>query len=847
MTGHTTDYCSKNPINKGKGKGGKGKSAKGGKGKGKGKGGKGKSAKGGRGRGKGNFPANYVSEDAYYAKGDESSTEEKWDLKEEESSSSDWSYEYQFSVFETDTSQEHESLSNQDSLLVLMNTDVTAWTQNNAWSEQDFKFSIRGDQPTLAAAEGGPECDFLLNIIGIQQNAQISSQLDKKIQELEERKANGETGLWMYLDSGASRSVIQEKSPLRQHLHNVSTTNGSCKVGNGANLKYLQKGLITKNNEVTVVKDLKYDLYAAVAAAKRGISCVLDYSTNGQNRSYLLCKKMGTVTPLMERKQGILEVPIHLYINENESGLKITENGLQRKSETAQLSAADIAKFWFGMDQLLFDPKTRMNNLDDISLFMFDMINSLGQKQKDFLIHARLSHLPRKAILQLIKNGTKGLPFKGKFMELCRPCLEARQRAENHGKPTIRHPNGKIGQHLHSDLAVVNLPDFNGFKYVLTVVDEISDEVVIALLKTKEAKTVLAACKKIQKTISARTKSQLKTWQFDRGSEFLNDLFEEWITRELGAIQMFSNVEHPWENGRAERSFATIFQKARAMMKYADLPNGIWGKAVMHSTYLQNRCPSSRLNYLSPLQFRTGEAQDLTRLRVFGCPAQIFVRPKERQHNKFSSRSEQGTFIEMSKAGNGFIFRIKRTNTTVEVDSADVKFNETFSDCMDRKGRTIKGGRTLQPDLINELENAADAKKLMETWKAKQNENNKAGEAERNDDNDDENKEAEEAESNEDNDDENNEAEEAESNEDNDDESNEAEEAESNEDNDDEVDNNDEETDNESNQDEREREKLKKPFKAQKKISRQNGPMKAQTIKTREINGSRKSKSSQNF
>ena len=82
MAGHSTEYCSKNPINKGKGKGGKGKSAKGGKGKGKGKGGKGKSAKGGRGRGKGNFPSNYVSEDAYYTNENWSSTETNWDLKE---------------------------------------------------------------------------------------------------------------------------------------------------------------------------------------------------------------------------------------------------------------------------------------------------------------------------------------------------------------------------------------------------------------------------------------------------------------------------------------------------------------------------------------------------------------------------------------------------------------------------------------------------------------------------------------------------------------------------------------------------------------------------------------------
>jgi hypothetical protein len=162
---------------------------------------------------------------------------------------------------------------------------------------------------------------------------------------------------------------------------------------------------------------------------------------------------------------------------------------------------------------------------------------------------------------------------------------------------------------------------------VLTVVDEISDEDVIAMLKTKTAEEVLNHCKLIWMMISARNNnSKLKSWQFDRGGEFLNELFDEWIVRTLGAKQLFSNIEHPWENGRAEWSFGTTFSKARAMLKYADLPNGLWGKAVQHAVYLKNRCPSSRLNLMAPLQFRTEEQINYKKLRVFGCPAQIFVR-----------------------------------------------------------------------------------------------------------------------------------------------------------------------------------------------------------------------------
>ncbi len=63
------------------------------------------------------------------------------------------------------------------------------------------------------------------------------------------------------------------------------------------------------------------------------------------------------------------------------------------------LSMSTVSKFWYGLDRYQFDPEQRSNNKDELSLFMFDIINSLTEKQRDYLIHARLAHLPRKAIL----------------------------------------------------------------------------------------------------------------------------------------------------------------------------------------------------------------------------------------------------------------------------------------------------------------------------------------------------------------------------------------------------------------------------------------------------------------
>ena len=141
-----------------------------------------------------------------------------------------------------------------------------------------------------------------------------------------------------------------------------------------------------------------------------------------------------------------------------------------------------------------------------------------------------------------------------------------------------------------------------------------------------ESKDVHRVCKRIQLSIAARTSNKLLTWQFDRGTEFLNGTFEQWLKLELGVTQRFSNVEHPWENGLAERSFQTLFSLSRSLLKHADLPDRLWGKAILHSVYISNRSPTAALGGIAPLQFRTKLPIDLTNLRVFGSPAQIFVR-----------------------------------------------------------------------------------------------------------------------------------------------------------------------------------------------------------------------------
>ena len=499
----------------------------------------------------------------------------------------------------------------------------------------------------------------------------------------------------MYFDSGASRSVISTISPLRQHLQAIGPAYGSCSIGDGSPLHYLEKGHVKDNLEFTVVDGLKFDLFSSVHAAKQGLTSIIDFDIEtGENNSFTIDKTTGTVTPLVERGKGILEIPIHMMLPAK-ACLSVAPNTTTQDA----LPPHVVSTFWHCFDDNSFDFSTRDNNKTDYALFAFDIIKSLNPRERDFLIHARLGHLPRNKILQMIKNKTTGISdYSGKFKELCKPCFQAKQRAENHGNEHKRHPKGRPGEHLHSDLAVLSTLDLNGNKYVLTVIDEITHEIVVALLKNKTAETVQRICQKIQLSIAARTGNKLLTWQFDRGTEFLNSTFERWLKMELGVIQRFSNVEHPWENGLAERSFQTLFALARSLLKHADLPDRIWGKAVLHSAYIMNRSPSSTLGGVAPLQFRLKEPIDLSHLRVFGSPAQIFVRSTNRDDNKLSDRSISGIFIGISDKGNGYIFLTGKSHTLVEVDSKDAKFNETFSDYRERQGK-LTTASFIEPDL----------------------------------------------------------------------------------------------------------------------------------------------------
>jgi IS30 family transposase len=165
---------------------------------------------------------------------------------------------------------------------------------------------------------------------------------------------------------------------------------------------------------------------------------------------------------------------------------------------------------------------------------------------------------------------------------------------------------------------MVSRVSLGGHRCALTVVDEGADMCCIRLLKDKTC--ALDGTREIAAETRAATKREVVQWTFDRGTEFLNKDVRSCVRDELRASTFYSNVEHPWENGLAGRSFGVMFTIARALLHAAQCPNHPWGHAILRACYSRNRRPSKKCGGKSPAHCATGTPADLSKLRVFGVP-----------------------------------------------------------------------------------------------------------------------------------------------------------------------------------------------------------------------------------
>ncbi|CAH9091505.1 unnamed protein product [Cuscuta europaea] len=116
----------------------------------------------------------------------------------------------------------------------------------------------------------------------------------------------------------------------------------------------------------------------------------------------------------------------------------------------------------------------------------------------------------------------------------------------------------------------------------------------------------------------------------------------------------------------------TILEKDRCMLIESGLKNSMWGEAVVTSTYLINRSPSSVVGFKTPQEMWSGVKPNITYLRPFGCTAYSHV-----SQGKLEPRAIKCVMIGYPEGVKGYKLLLIQPGVYKGIISRDVTFNES--------------------------------------------------------------------------------------------------------------------------------------------------------------------------
>jgi hypothetical protein len=102
------------------------------------------------------------------------------------------------------------------------------------------------------------------------------------------------------------------------------------------------------------------------------------------------------------------------------------------------------------------------------------------------------------------------------------------------------------------------------------------------------------------------------------------------------------------------------------------IPQSWWEFSVEHAMNCYNKTPVSCLKWWTPFEAVTGDKPDISRMRVFGYGAHVFI-PPIRRHNKLSPKSELMTYLGEVEGMKGYRFMC---NGKIVYYSAQALFDE---------------------------------------------------------------------------------------------------------------------------------------------------------------------------
>ena len=255
------------------------------------------------------------------------------------------------------------------------------------------------------------------------------------------------------------------------------------------------------------------------------------------------------------------------------------------------------------------------------------------------LWHLRLGHLSESCMDRMRRAGATGLTFDAsERLCFCESCAVCKSRVKAIPREPCADPE-RVFQQVGVDFCgPMTVPALGGGRYSFLVTDFKSRMLLHDVLRTKDEaprsfRGVLDAVRKLGHRVEH---VRLDNDSVLLGTDFMTVLQEHDITHDL--IAPYSH----WQHGRVERQWGTLVPMALAMLHTAGLEKCFWGLAMNAAVHVRNRSWSEAAGG-PPLEIVTKCPVDLSRLRVFGCPAYVHIDKSRRR--KLDDRAWRGIFV----------------------------------------------------------------------------------------------------------------------------------------------------------------------------------------------------------
>ena len=311
--------------------------------------------------------------------------------------------------------------------------------------------------------------------------------------------------------------------------------------------------------------------------------------------------------------------------------------------------------------------------------------------------HQSLAHLSLSGMQKLQASGAveglEGLKIPNAFDdgERCAPCMKGKSHRQAFAKSMPDHMKAvRPLMRVLSDLCGPLPSTTSGKLYLMLLMDEFTRMLFGFLLKHKSdaAGVIMDWCRQVKNLKGVA----IGEFHSDGGGEFVNDTLEEFFRVE-GIKQTYTPTGTPQLNGIVERKNRTVMEACRAVMEHAGAHVSLWGHAVLHVIYTQNRtllCPGTKEVPLGLWESHDSSSAkpSIAKVLPFGCDGWVHTPDAERHslagdsgRGKLESKAVLHMFLGISDKQSGAA-KMLNAHTRKIVVSRDVRFEPgKFTQC----------------------------------------------------------------------------------------------------------------------------------------------------------------------